>query len=95
MIDEAQQLASRLAAASEVFPIARQDDWDATARVTAENDVLTIVVREHMGKATREYRAVLQLVGETRTPPVDLGVSAPSGRRSDLTTHQESETPSW
>lgn len=62
MTAEAHLIAARLAAASEVFPIQKADDWDSTARVTANGDVITVVVRDHMGRATREYRAVIQQV---------------------------------
>lgn len=62
MTTEAHQIAARLAAASEVFPIKKTDDWDSTARVTAEGDVITVVVRDHMGRATRKYQAVFQQV---------------------------------
>ncbi len=69
-MNEAHLLAARLAAASEVFPIVKVDDWDSTARVTADGGTITVVVRDHMGRAAREYRAVLQLVAETPTAPV-------------------------
>lgn len=59
---ESHTIAARLAAASEVFPIKKVDDWDSTARVTSDGDVITVVVRDHMGRATRTYRAVVQLV---------------------------------
>lgn len=65
--EESHLLAARLAAASEVFPITKADDWDSTARVSAEGDVITVVVREHMGRATRVYRAVLQPVSPDHT----------------------------
>ena len=69
MSTEAHLIAARLAAASEVFPIKKADDWDSTARVTANGDVLTVVVTDHLGRATREYRAVIQCVAEdARTP---------------------------
>jgi hypothetical protein len=61
-VAEAPQIAARLAAASEVFPIRKADDWDSRADATAEGDVITVVVRDHMGRATREYRAVIQQV---------------------------------
>ena len=63
-VGEAQQIAARLAAASEVFPIKKADDWDSRADATAEGDVITVVVRDHMGRATREYRAVIQQVAD-------------------------------
>lgn len=62
MTTEAHQIAARLAAASEVFPIAQADGWDSRAYVSAEGDVLTIAVTEHLGRARREYRAVVQYV---------------------------------
>lgn len=62
---EAQQIAARLAAASEVFPIKKTDDWESRAEVTAEGDVLNIVVTDHLGRAKREYRAVVQLVANS------------------------------
>lgn len=62
MTAEAHLIAARLAGASEVFPIQKADDWDSTARVTADGDVITVVVTDHMGRAKREYRAVLQQV---------------------------------
>lgn len=62
MTTEAHQIAARLAAASEVFPIKQADDWDSRADATAEGDVITVVVRDHLGRATREYRAVIQQV---------------------------------
>lgn len=62
MSAEAHQIAARLAAASEVFPIRKADDWDSRADASAEGDVITVVVRDHMGRATREYRAVIQCV---------------------------------
>lgn len=62
MTAEAHLIAARLAGASEVFPIRQADDWDSTARVTADGDVITVVVTDHMGRAKREYRAVLQQV---------------------------------
>ncbi|MEX3650377.1 hypothetical protein [Mycolicibacterium porcinum] len=64
MTTEAHLIAARLAGASEVFPIQKADDWDSTARVTATGDVITVVVRDHMGRAAREYRAVIQQVTE-------------------------------
>lgn len=64
MIAEAHLIAARLAGASEVFPI-----WDSTARVTANGDVITVVVTDHMGRSKREYQAVIQCVAEdARTP---------------------------
>ncbi|OBK51911.1 hypothetical protein A5656_25285 [Mycobacterium gordonae] len=62
MTAEAQQIAARLAAASEVFPIKKTDDWDSRADATAEGDAITVVVTDHMGRARREYRAVIQQV---------------------------------
>lgn len=62
MTAEANVIAARLAGASEVFPIQKADDWDSTARVTADGDVITVVVTDHMGRAKREYRAVIQQV---------------------------------
>lgn len=59
---EAHQIAARLAAANEVFPIKKADDWDSRADATAKGDVITVVVRDHLGRATREYRAVIQQV---------------------------------
>ncbi|SIK29003.1 hypothetical protein [Mycobacteroides abscessus] len=64
MTTEAHLIAARLAGASEVFPIQKADDWDSTARVTAKGDVITVVVTDHMGRASREYRAVIQQVTE-------------------------------
>jgi hypothetical protein len=61
---EAHQIAARLAAASEVFPIKKTDDWESRADVTAEGDVITVVVTDHLGRAKREYRAVIQCVAE-------------------------------
>lgn len=81
MVSEVHQLAARLAAASEVFPIVKVDDWDSTARVTADGEAITVVVTDHMGRAAREYRAVVQLVAETQAAPVDPSVSAPGGSR--------------
>lgn len=69
MTTEAHLIAARLAAASEVFPIKRTDDFDSRADVSAEGDVLTVVVTDHLGRAKREYRAVIQCVAEdARTP---------------------------
>jgi len=62
MTTEPHVIAARLAGASEVFPIQKADDWDSTARVTADGDVITVVVTDHMGRATRKYRAVIQQV---------------------------------
>lgn len=59
---ESQLIAARLAGASEVFPIKQADDWDSTARVTADGDLISVEVRDHMGRATREYRAVIHQV---------------------------------
>lgn len=64
MTTEAHLIAARLAGASEVFPIQKADDWDSTARVTTKGDVITVVVTDHMGRASREYRAVIQQVTE-------------------------------
>ena len=69
MTAEAHLIAARLAAASAVFPIKRTDDFDSRADVSAEGDVITIVVTDHLGRAKREYRAVIQCVAEdARTP---------------------------
>lgn len=69
MTTEAHLIAARLAAASEVFPIKRTDDFDSRADVSAEGDVITIAVTDHLGRAKREYRAVIQCVAEdARTP---------------------------
>lgn len=62
MTTEPHVIAARLAGASEVFPILKAGDWDSTARVTADGDVISVVVRDHMGRATREYRAVIRQV---------------------------------
>ncbi|MDP7724394.1 hypothetical protein [Mycobacterium sp. TY814] len=62
LVTEANVIAARLAGASEVFPIKQADDWDSTARVTVTGDVITVVVTDHMGRAKREYRAVIQQV---------------------------------
>ena len=80
-MDEARTIAARLAVASEVFPVAKADDWDSTARATAEGNVITVVVTDHMGRATREYRAGLQLVAQTEAAPVDPGASTPGESR--------------
>ena len=63
MKSEAHSIAARLAAASEVFPIKKTDDWDSTVYASAEGDVITIVVTDHLGRAKREYRAVVQPIG--------------------------------
>ena len=69
MTAEAHLIAARLAAASEVFPIKRTDDFDSRADVSAEGDVITIAVTDHLGRGKREYRAVIQCVAEdARTP---------------------------
>lgn len=62
MTREEQQIAARLAGVG-LFPI-RHGDWDSRADVTAEGDVITVVVTDRDG-SKREYRAVMQLVGET------------------------------
>ncbi|EHB53791.1 hypothetical protein MycrhDRAFT_4254 [Mycolicibacterium rhodesiae JS60] len=62
MSTEGHQIAARLAAASEVFPLRRSDDFDSRVDVTAEGDAINIVVTDHLGRAKREYRAVVQLV---------------------------------
>ncbi|WP_460359034.1 hypothetical protein [Mycobacterium sp. ZZG] len=69
MTTEAHQIAARLAVASEVFPIKRTDDWDSRADVTAEGDVITVVVTDHLGRGKREYRAVIQCVAESAHAP--------------------------
>ncbi|MCV7176159.1 hypothetical protein [Mycolicibacterium sphagni] len=69
MTTEAHQIAARLAAASEVFPISKTDDWDSRADATAEGDVITVVVTDHLGRAKREYRAVIQCVAEDARNP--------------------------
>ncbi|WP_163713123.1 hypothetical protein [Mycobacterium timonense] len=68
MMIEAHQIAARLAAASEVFPIKKTDDWDARADATAEGNVIRVVVTDHLGRAKREYRAVIQCVAEDARP---------------------------
>jgi hypothetical protein len=62
-MSEAHLIAARLAAASEVFPIEKDSDWDSRADASAEGNVITIVVTDHLGRGKREYRAVVQLVG--------------------------------
>lgn len=51
MTGEAARIAARLAAASEVFPIPH-GDWNSRADVTAEGDVLTVVVTDRGGAAS-------------------------------------------
>lgn len=68
MTAEAHQIAARLAAASQVFPIQKIDDWDSRADASAEGDVITIVATDHLGRAKREYRAVVQLIASTPGP---------------------------
>lgn len=68
MTTEKHQISARLAAASEVFAIKKADDWDSRADVTAEGDVITAVVTDHLGRAKREYRAVIQCVAEDVRP---------------------------
>lgn len=63
--DEGHQIAARLAVASEVFPIKKADGWDSRANASAESNVITVVVTDHLGRAKREYRAVVQLVGDS------------------------------
>ncbi|WP_137145083.1 hypothetical protein [Mycolicibacterium sp. CR10] len=62
MTVEARQIAASLAAVSEVFPIKQTDSWASRADAIADGNVLTIVVTDHLGRAQREYRAVIQLV---------------------------------
>ncbi|OBJ85546.1 hypothetical protein A9W97_19410 [Mycobacterium gordonae] len=69
MITEAHQIAANLAAASEVFAIKKTDDWDSRADVTAEGNVITVVVTDHLGRAKREYRAVIQCLAEGAHAP--------------------------
>jgi hypothetical protein len=60
---EIEMIAARLAAVG-LFPVAH-GDWDSRADVTAEGNVITIVVTDHLRRGKREYRAVVQLVGES------------------------------
>jgi hypothetical protein len=61
-VEEAHAIAARLAAASEVFPIRKTDDFDSRADASAEGNVITVVVTDHLGRAKREYRAVIHCV---------------------------------
>ncbi len=83
MTAESNAIAARLAVASEVFPLVRQDDWDDWVHVTADGDVINVVVTDRLGRAKREYRAVVQLVAETPTAPADPGASTPGGSRRE------------
>lgn len=51
MTTEARQIAARPPAASDVFPIEKTDDWDARADATAEGNVITVVITDHLGPA--------------------------------------------
>jgi len=62
MTSEAHLIAARLAAASEVFPM-RHGDRASRADATAEGNVISITVADHLGRGKREYRAVVQLIG--------------------------------
>jgi hypothetical protein len=62
MTSETHLIAARLAAASQAFPI-HHGDRASRADVTAEGDVITVVVTEHYGRGKREYRAEVRLVG--------------------------------
>ncbi|WP_036435533.1 hypothetical protein [Mycobacterium sp. URHB0044] len=61
---DAYLIAAGLAAASEVFPILHGEQA-SRADVSAEGDVITVVVTDHRTVAKREYRAEIRLVGET------------------------------
>lgn len=65
MTAEAHEIAARLATASEAFPLKRTDDWDSVVHVSAEGNVINVVVTDHLGRGKREYRAVVKLVAET------------------------------
>lgn len=71
MTGEASVIAARIAAASEVFRIKKVDDWDSRADVTSEGDVITVVVTDHLGRGKREYRARVELIGETPAAVTD------------------------
>ncbi|BBY48382.1 hypothetical protein MARA_18500 [Mycolicibacterium arabiense] len=64
MTTEAHQIAARLAGASEAFPIEQTDGWDSRASVSAEGDVLSIVVTDRLGRGQRRYRAIIECVAE-------------------------------
>ena len=88
-MSEAAQIASRLASASQLFPLPHSDVGgravrDSVVHVDHDGDVITVCVTDFDG-TKREYRAVVELVAtgasEMRTAPADSGVSAP-GRSS-------------
>ncbi|WP_301148994.1 hypothetical protein [Mycobacterium simiae] len=64
MTGEAAVIAARVASASEVFPLTRQDAFPSRVDVTAEGDALHVTVSERDG-VIREYHARLVLVGST------------------------------
>jgi hypothetical protein len=67
MTTESHQIAALFAAGvGDWFPfsIEHADGRDAYADANAEGDVITIVVTDRLGRAKREYRAVIQLVAE-------------------------------
>jgi hypothetical protein len=93
---EAHALATRLATASEVFPLKRTGDFDSIAIASAEGNVVTVVVTDHKSRAKREYRATIQLVAEThpemQTAPAQCANTGTTEGHHVPTTHEESET---
>ncbi|MBB4853764.1 hypothetical protein HNP40_001144 [Mycobacteroides chelonae] len=88
---EAEQIAARLASASQLFPLLHSDVdgravRDSVVYVDHDGDVVTVCVTDFDG-TKREYRAVVQLASSTtsemRSAPADSGVSAPSRGRSE------------
>lgn len=60
-MNEAEEIAARLAAASQMFPL-EIDGFASRAYVLAEGEAISVVVANRKGHVVREYRLEVQLV---------------------------------
>lgn len=95
MIGEADRIAARLAAASQLFPLPHnlvggKAVRDSTVIVEVDGAAIAATVTDHDGHK-REYRAVVQLVSDSGTEEMRGAPAVTEAPLSELTHHSHSE----
>ncbi len=94
-MSEANRIAARLAAASQLFPLPHNDVddravRDSTVLVEVGGDTIAATVTDHDGNQ-REYRAVVQLVGDSSPQEMRKAPAATEAHLSEPTHHTHSD----
>lgn len=95
MTSQANRLAARLAAASQLFPLPHSPVGgkavrDSTVVVEADGTAIDATVTDHDGRK-REYRAVVQLVSDSCSEEMRGAPAVTEAPLSELTHHSPSE----